>query len=175
MTKISKIGLSILIFFFCTGFDRITKDLAQKKLSVSPPISMLNDSIRIQYAENVGGMLGMGANLPGQLRTILFVIFVGMILIATVVYAIKVHDLNLVQLVGLLLVVSGGIGNFIDRLVNNGAGIDFMNIGIGSLRTGIFNFADVFIMAGISIFIVTSIKRENTVNLVYSQEKHEKK
>ena len=164
MKKIHKIGLSLLIFFFCTGFDRITKDFAQKTFSVSPPISMLNDSFRIQYSENIGGMLGIGGNLPSQLRTVLFIVLVGMVLTAVVVYAIKARDLNLSQFVGLLLLVSGGIGNLIDRLINNGAGIDFMNIGIGSLRTGIFNFADVFIMAGASIFVIASMKKEtNTV------------
>ena len=164
MKKIHKISLSLLIFFFCTGFDRITKDFAQKKLAVAPPISMLNDSLRIQYSENIGGMLGIGENLPSQLRILLFIILVGIVLTAVVVYAIKARDLNLAQLFGLLLLVSGGIGNLIDRLVNNGAGIDFLNVGIGSLRTGIFNFADVFIMAGISIFVVASMKKEtNTV------------
>ena len=169
MEKIHKIGLSILISFFCTGFDRITKDFAQKKLSVASPISMLNDSLRIQYSENIGGMLGIGENLPSQLRIVLFIILVGVVLTAVVVYAIKARDLNLAQLVGLLLLVSGGIGNLIDRLVNNGAGIDFMNIGIGSLRTGIFNFADIFIMAGTSIFVVTSMKKETNAVKTQSQ------
>jgi len=164
MNRIHKIGLSIFIFFFCTGFDRITKDFAQKKLSVTHPVSFLNDFFRIQYAENPGGMLSIGANLPGQLRTILFVIFVGVVLSTLIVYIIKAHNLSSTQLVGLLLFVSGGIGNLIDRLVNNGAGIDFMNIGIGSLRTGIFNFADIFIMAGAFIVITASMKEDtNTV------------
>ncbi len=78
------------------------------------------------------------------------------------VYAIKTHDLNSAQLIGLFLFVSGGAGNFIDRLINNGAGIDFLNIGIGSLRTGIFNFADVFIMIGASVFILASRKKETS-------------
>jgi signal peptidase II len=160
MTKSHKIGLSILIFFFCTGFDRITKDFAQKALSVSPAVSMLNDFIRIQYSENPGGMLSIGANLPIQWRVVLFVIFVGVVLTAVAVYIIKADDLSSAQLVGLLLFAAGGMGNLIDRLINHGAGIDFMNIGIGSVRTGIFNFADIFIMAGASIFIVASMKKE---------------
>lgn len=154
------IGLSILIFVFCTGFDRATKVFAQENLKATPPISMLNDSIRIQYTENAGAMLSIGANLPGPLRIILFVIFVGVVLTAIAMYAIKDHDLNLAQLMGLLLITSGGIGNLIDRLFNNGAAIDFMNIGIGSLRTGIFNFADVCIMAGVLIFLIASMRKE---------------
>jgi signal peptidase II len=160
MKKIHRIGLSILIFVFCTGFDRTTKDFAQKKLSASPPISLLNNSIRIQYTENPGAMLNMGANLPSQIRFAFFVVFVGIVLTIALIYAVKARDLSLTQLAGLLLIVSGGMGNFLDRLFNNGAVIDFMNIGIGSLRTGIFNFADIFIVAGASIFILLSIKKE---------------
>ena len=163
MTTRHKIGLSILIFFFCTGFDRITKDFAQKTLSVSPAVSILNDSVRIQYSENPGGMLSLGANLPSQWRVVLFVIFVGVVLTAVAVYIIKADDLSSVQLAGLLLFASGGMGNLMDRLTNHGAGIDFMNIGIGSLRTGIFNFADIFIVAGASIFIVASMKKETSI------------
>ena len=39
-------------------------------------------------------------------------------------------------------ILSGGIGNLIDRVVNNGLVIDFINPGVGSVRTGIFNVAD---------------------------------
>jgi signal peptidase II len=51
-----------------------------------------------------------------------------------------------------------GIGNLIDRLFNNGFAIDFMNLGIGSLRTGIFNVADVFVITGAAIFMLSSLK-----------------
>lgn len=46
------------------------------------------------------------------------------------------------------LVLAGGLGNLLDRLIYDGRVIDFMNLGIGSLRTGIFNVADVCITIG---------------------------
>jgi signal peptidase II len=51
---------------------------------------------------------------------------------------------------------SGGMGNFIDRTTNNGAVVDFLNVGVGSLRTGIFNIADVAIMLGVALFLYGS-------------------
>jgi signal peptidase II len=39
------------------------------------------------------------------------------------------------------------LSNLIDRIAV-GSVIDFLNVGVGSLRTGIFNLADVAIMAG---------------------------
>jgi signal peptidase II len=54
---------------------------------------------------------------------------------------------------GAVLLAAGGIGNLIDRILRDGAVIDFMNLGIGPVRTGIFNVADVQIMAAVAIFV----------------------
>ena len=158
MTRFRKLLLVILILFFCTGCDRVIKNLAQRILASSPPVSLLKDTIRIQYTENPGAMLSLGANLPGEARFGLFVIFVSVMLTVTLVYAVKKHGLNSMQLIGLSLITSGGIGNFLDRIFNHGAAIDFMNIGFGPIRTGIFNVADVLIVAGISVFILFSTR-----------------
>jgi signal peptidase II len=58
----------------------------------------------------------------------------------------------------LSLVLGGGVSNLIDRFFRqNGQVIDFMNMGIGSLRTGVFNVADVFIMFGIIAYALTTL------------------
>lgn len=160
MKKIHRLALTALVLFFCTGFDQITKDVAQERLASAPPISLLSDTIRIQYVENSGAMLGLGSSLPSGVRFMLFVLFNGLISVTTLIYALKTRDLRLTQLVGLLLVASGGLGNLLDRLLNNGAAIDFMNLGIGPLRTGIFNVADIFIVAGAFVFMLFSLNNQ---------------
>jgi signal peptidase II len=42
----------------------------------------------------------------------------------------------------------------IDRLLYDGRVTDFLNVGIGSLRTGIFNMADTAILAGALLMIL---------------------
>lgn len=44
--------------------------------------------------------------------------------------------------IALTLVLCGGIGNLIGRVFHQGVVIDMFNIGIGNLRTGIFNLVD---------------------------------
>ena len=56
------------------------------------------------------------------------------------------------RLLGAALIVAGGASNWIDRLAT-GSVIDFMNIGIGPLRTGIFNVADVAILGGVVLLV----------------------
>jgi signal peptidase II len=51
------------------------------------------------------------------------------------------------------LFVAGGASNLLDRILY-GTVIDFMNVGIGPLRTGIFNVADMAIMLGAGILVL---------------------
>ena len=67
---------------------------------------------------------------------------------------------KLLSLIALSLVFSGGISNFYDRVFNNGAVIDFLNIGFGTFRTGIFNVADVAIMAGVFMLVFVQSKKD---------------
>lgn len=57
------------------------------------------------------------------------------------------------------LVLSGGLGNLVDRIRNDGRVINFMNIGIGSLRTGIFNVADVCITVGVVVLVLQALRQ----------------
>ena len=51
------------------------------------------------------------------------------------------------------LLIGGGISNLADRALRAGAVVDFLNVGLGPLRTGIFNVADVGITAGTILLI----------------------
>jgi signal peptidase II len=65
----------------------------------------------------------------------------------------------------LTLFVAGGASNWLDRVVR-GSVIDFINIGFGPVRTGIFNLADVAIMAGVAMVVVTELRRGKAVEPV---------
>ena len=58
---------------------------------------------------------------------------------------------------GLILAVGGGMGNLIDRIAH-GAVVDFVSLGIGPLRTGIFNLADVAITIGLLLFLAAGAR-----------------
>jgi len=68
------------------------------------------------------------------------------------------HGPSLIQIVGMALIAAGGIGNLLDRLFNNGVVMDYISFGVGFLRTGIFNVADVAIVAGGSIIVLSRAK-----------------
>ncbi|MBA6339638.1 signal peptidase II [Colwellia sp. MB02u-10] len=148
-----------LVTLSCVGCDQATKLLAAEHLPKFQMTSYLNDTLRVGYTENIGAFLGLGNNLSEQARFWFFVVLVGMFLSALFVYLVSNSKQHLTSLIALSLVFSGGISNFYDRVVNNGAVIDFLNIGIGSIRTGIFNVADIAIMLGVFLLLFT--KNEN--------------
>ena len=61
---------------------------------------------------------------------------------------------------GLVLFVAGGASNWVDR-VAQGSVVDFLNVGVGPVRTGVFNVADVAIMlGGVVIVMATYWKKQ---------------
>jgi len=77
------------------------------------------------------------------------------------ILAIK-HRWPTLALVGIALFVAGGSSNLLDRLTR-GSVIDFMNVGLGPLRTGIFNVADMAIMLGAGLVILSSYHADGDV------------
>jgi len=62
-------------------------------------------------------------------------------------------NLNRVILFGIILIVGGGAGNLYDRMVY-GSVTDFMHINFVIFQTGVFNVADMSIMAGTFIILI---------------------
>jgi signal peptidase II len=141
----------------CIGCDRVAKAVARTHLSSSQPIHLLGGLLRFQYTENTGAFLGLGARLPEPVRFWLLIVLVGGVLIGMLRFVWISQELNSLGVLGGSLVVGGGFGNLIDRIFNAGAVVDFMDMGVGNLRTGIVNVADVAITIGAGILLVSSL------------------
>ncbi len=144
----------LALLFITTACDQGTKYLAVEHLAGEGRISMAGDVFRLQYSENTGAFLSMGANLPEPVRKTIFTGLVALILAGFLVYILKSDALNRMSVIAGGLMVGGGLGNLIDRVFNDGAVVDFLNLGIGSIRTGIFNVADMSIMLGLFLFLI---------------------
>jgi len=145
------------------GLDRATKAWAANALVGDPVRRYLADTLRIGYVENTGVFLGLGNQLPEGVRFVLFVVVVAAGLVAALVYTLVHARLSRVQVISLGLILSGGFSNLVDRLLHDGVVVDFMNVGIGGLRTGVFNVADMAVTAGVIVLLTTGLRRE-TVN-----------
>lgn len=145
--------------------DQWTKMLATEHLKNTATRSWLGDVFRLQYATNEGAFLSLGANLPPGARYWVLTIGVGLLLLGLVIYALFSEviwktPLDATQVGAYSLIASGGFSNWVDRARFEGSVVDFMNMGIGSLRTGVFNIADLAILAGIGVLFVHGWREE---------------
>lgn len=140
-----------LLLAVSAGCDRVTKHYALVNLAGMPGQSYLGDTIRLDYHENAGGFMSAGATWRPEIRAVVFQLANGVFLLGTLLLAVRLQWSRLAA-VGLILFVAGGLSNLIDRMAM-GSVIDFMNVGIGSFRTGIFNVADVAILAGVALLL----------------------
>ena len=155
--KFLLIGITSIISI---ALDQYTKVLATQYLLPREPMSWWNDFFVLTYSINHGAFLGLGNNLPEGIRDLIFSGLVGLFLIGFSIYALRDKTMNNLQNLACGLVLSGGFSNLYDRITNNGGVVDFMNMGIGNLRTGIFNVADIAIMAGVFLLVFYSYKTD---------------
>ena len=155
---VKRITILFVTIFLCVGCDRVTKSQAISHLKDTEPICYLGDVFRLQYSENIGAMLSMGEGLPDNMRYYIFVVGVALVLLAGIAYML-LKPLPTFPVLFASLVLGGGLGNLYDRAFHKGVVVDFMNIGIGSVRTGIFNVADVAIMIGAFGLLANSFMR----------------
>ena len=141
--------------------DQSTKLLAINHLKYRDAIIFWADLFRLQYAENTGAFLGLGGTLSEPVRFWILTLLNSIVLVSVSVFLMFKKDIPPLVSLSLTMIISGGFGNIIDRIFRDGRVIDFMNIGITfenwQLRTGIFNIADIAIMAGLFLLIAHEI------------------
>lgn len=153
-----QLTVSLIIIISIIASDQITKFLAVKYLKpgeheIAQTINVVGDLFILQYAENRGAFLSMGKALPEALWVILFAVIPAIFLIGLFVYIVKHREQTMTELIIFSGIVAGGLGNLYDRILY-GYVVDFMNFGIGNLRTGILNIADIPITMGIIYLLI---------------------
>jgi signal peptidase II len=95
------------------------------------------------------------------------------IFIYIIILLIKFHKSSNIEqnnqiifLSGIILIFSGALGNFVDR-IQNSCVLDFLDLHINNLHFFIFNIADFFISFGFFIILIDSIKKQYLFKKIY--------
>lgn len=159
MKQKKQIILTILVLLGNYSLDRVTKLLAVGFLKDRETISMFYNTVIFKYAENSGAFLSVGSNWPDVVKYFILLIIPTLICLYGLYYcAFKVTDKK--QLIIIVSIIGGGLGNLIDRMINNFRVVDFINFGIGSLRTGILNVADMSVTFGVLFLAIYSLQKK---------------
>jgi len=152
MTTLARIALLMAMMIACVGCDQVTKTVAARELRGRAPVSLLGNVVCLTYAENSGGFLSLGGELPPAIRSTLFVAFAALGVFALFAFAVANRSLDLIQVLGMGLMASGGVGNLVDRVLL-GSARDFLLLRVGPVHTGVFNLADVAVTLGFALLL----------------------
>ena len=166
-----RLTLVVTIVVVSVVLDQVTKRMAIAWLMGHPPIVYLGDFFRLQYAENTGAFLGIFGQMSALVRKLLLIGFNTVILVAVSYYLLRPTVVSKLMTTAFALILSGGIGNLIDRVAYNGIVVDFMNMGLPFIqirgwepRTGIFNVADLAIVGGLLLVVVAEFLKPTPEN-----------
>jgi signal peptidase II len=138
----------LLVVLTSVGCDQATKHLARTGLMDRGFRSIVDGVLVLRYVENEGGFLSLGSRLPRPLRAVTFVAFPLAILFWIIFSLARNRETGWRFILGFSLIAGGGIGNLLDRLFRDGRVSDFIIMGIGPVRTGVFNLADLSVLIG---------------------------
>ncbi len=140
------------------GIDQLSKMWAVKTLMGEPSTSYLGDLFRLTFAKNTGAFLSLGSGLSDNWRYWVLTILPVVVLLFLLYQTLFSKTFTRWQVIAFSSILGGGISNIFDRIMY-GSVVDFMNMGIGNLRTGIFNIADMAIMTGLFMMLPYMFKK----------------
>ncbi len=118
------------------------------------PFDVLKGFWRMRYAENPGSAFGLFGMWPPHARFIFFTV-VTFAAVAFILAAYRrVREDQRVRQIALAVVLAGAMGNFTDRLARRYV-IDFIDWGVRDVRWPTFNLADVFVVVGVGLLLLT--------------------
>jgi signal peptidase II len=130
--------------------DQIAKAFVTRSLAPGQSVDVVGDLVRIVFGQNSGALFGLFKDNALMFGVVSLVV-IGLIV---VYHARSATSLYLTITLGLLL--GGAIGNMIDRL-RLGYVVDFVDVGIGTVRFYTFNVADSAISLAILLLFVAAI------------------
>jgi signal peptidase II len=140
------------------GIDQWSKVWAVNTLMGEPSTSYLGDFFRLTFARNTGAFLSLGSGLSDNWRYWALTILPVLVLLFLLYQTLFSKTMSRWQIIAFSSILGGGLSNIYDRIMY-GSVVDFLNMGIGNFRTGIFNVADMGIMAGLFMMLPLMFQR----------------
>lgn len=144
--------LWILIVVAGIVIDQLSKYLVLEHLTKIPTLPLIENVLHFTYVENRGAAFGMLKDSRW-----VFMVLSTVAIVAVLGYLILKRPADKLLVIALSLVVSGGIGNMIDRIFL-GYVVDFIDVRL--IDFYVFNIADSCITVGACLMILYMILSE---------------
>lgn len=140
------IGLSSIFLIL----DIVVKVLVKSKLVLNESIKIIDNFFYITYVKNTGAAWSI---LSG--KQVFLILFSIIVIVLLFIYLYKKKTYTKLELIGYSMLISGAIGNLIDRILY-GYVVDYLNFYIFNYNFPIFNIADCCIVVGIMLLFISS-------------------
>lgn len=141
----------LIVILILTIIDQIIKYLVVSNISIGSKKIIIDNFLKFIYIRNTGAAFGI---LSGN---IIFLIFITVLLIFYIVNEMKKNINNNLSLLSFSLILSGALGNLIDRVVR-GYVVDYISFTLFNREMSVFNLADTYITIGVVLLIYIVIK-----------------
>lgn len=147
--------------------DIITKYLIKTSLQLGESIPVIKGFFNIVYVLNPGAAFSILHDMNEAYRRTFFISIASIVLVMLFIFFLK--EKRPVTLAGTALIMSGALGNLIDR-INIGKVVDFLDFYVKSYHWPAFNVADICVTVGAGLLILDIIfltkkqEPENTEN-----------
>ena len=141
--------IAVVLILVGVGLDQLTKYLVVSNMALHESIDIIPGVFRFTYIQNDGAAFGALDNARWVFMVLSTVAIIGIL-----VYMFWKKPQNKLMLSALILIVSGGIGNMIDRIAL-GYVIDFLDFcAFPKVWMWVFNVADSFVCIGAGLLIL---------------------
>jgi signal peptidase II len=150
------------LFFGVAAFvvlaDAFTKTLAVDRLMPTRlPREVLGETLRLTLVFNPGAAFGL--HLGPWSRWIFTGLSIGALVLLWELYR-TTRAGDFVRTLALSLVCGGALGNLVDRLKSGRGVVDFIDVGVGTMRWPTFNVADMAVSCGAVLLAIVLWKED---------------
>ena len=142
------IGLCIIVI------DQLSKNWVEKNISFTEYLE-INNFFKIVHFQNTGAAFSLLDSASGWQNN--FFIFLTLAILTYLIYLYRQNTSSPYGSISIMLIISGAIGNLIDRL-SNGHVTDFIYVHINNYYWPAFNMADSVITIGAIIYFLGLLK-----------------
>ncbi|MDX1520645.1 MAG: signal peptidase II [Anaerolineae bacterium] len=159
MNILARVVTAFIIGF---GLDWMSKVRAEQTLDLHQPVPVIGETFRFTLGYNTGVAFGLFSNNGVWPLVVTGIVILGL----SVWFAHGIYRQEFSPRAGwaIGLVLSGALGNFIDRFFD-GRVTDFLDVGLGSSRWPTFNLADSFILIGLALLMLSEAQTPGEVSM----------
>ncbi len=150
--RISFIIISIVICLLLIGIDQLTKFYFKNKYNSEGSTTVIKGFFYFTYTVNTGSAFSFLAG-KAWAQTFFKILTPITLLLFILLFIYSVKKGKKFLSIATILIFSGAIGNYIDRLIFSGV-TDFISLKFGSYNFPVFNFADICLTVGVIMFII---------------------